>query len=492
MSIAIFGAIDLGASSGRVMAGVFSDDGLDLVEIARFPNGPIELDGKLFWDFNALFKAIKAGLLQLGEFAAARNTRVISVGIDTWAVDYALVAADGQLLATPRHYRDERNLLGVGAVHGIVSQEELYQYNGLQYLPFNTLYQLAAEQLQNAELLAQADKMLLIPDLIAFLLTGERRAEVTNASTTGLLDVRTHQWNTELCERLRISTSLLPDLIQPGESYGLINNTDVSHPALAETQIVAVASHDTASAVLAVPNLDANGAYLSSGTWSLIGVETDAPVLNDNASKANFTNELGVNSKTRFLKNLSGLWLIQESIRTWNEAGNHINVVELVEDARKVTTAARINVNDPEFAAPGNMPSRIQVHVSRNGGRAPQSPAEIARCVFESLADAYAEALDEIELATGRKVNRLNIVGGGSQNELLSQLAADRCGIEVLAGPVEATAIGNLMAQVQNTFKSLGGHDLTTLAGQRAFVNANFTPKQYSPKQQSTNSEATK
>lgn len=481
MSNAIFGAIDLGASSGRVMAGVFEDDQLDLVEIARFPNGPVNRDGSLYWDFNALFTAIKAGLLQLGEFAAARDAEVISVGIDTWAVDYALVGKTGELLAEPRHYRDERNLLGVGAVHAMVSQESLYQQNGLQFLPFNTMYQLAAEQLQNPEMLGLADKFLLIPDLIAFLLTGERRAEVTNASTTGLLDVRTHEWNLELCEKLRISNSLLPDLIQPGEVYGILNHPELQHPALTNTKIVAVASHDTASAVLAVPNLDADGAYLSSGTWSLIGVETDEPVLNEAASKANFTNELGVDSKTRFLKNLSGLWLIQECLRTWNEAGNHVKVAELVEDARKVSSSARINVNDPEFAAPGNMPARIQVHVSRNGGIAPQTPAEIARCIFESLADAYAEAIGEIELATGRKVRRLNIVGGGSQNELLSQLAADRCGIEVLAGPVEATAIGNLMAQAHKTFDSLGGFDLTKLQGQRAFINHNFAPKKYLP-----------
>lgn len=481
MSNAVFGAIDLGASSGRVMAGVFSEAGLELVEISRFANGPVEQDGKLFWNFNALFSAIKAGLLQLGDFAAAHNAKVISVGIDTWAVDYALIDADGKMLATPRHYRDERNHLGVGAVHAMVSQEDLYQENGLQFLPFNTLYQLAAEQLQNEDLLAAADKFLLIPDLIAYLLTGKQRAEVTNASTTGLLDVHTHQWNLGLCEKLRLSASLLPELIQPGEAYGLLRNPDIQHPALSETKIVAVASHDTASAVLAVPNLDADGAYLSSGTWSLIGVETDEPVLNDNASKANFTNELGVAAKTRFLKNLSGLWLIQESLRAWNESGNHVNVAELVEDARKVTTSARINVNDPEFAAPGNMPSRIQVHVSRNGGRAPQTPAEIARCIFESLADAYAISIAEIELATGRKVKRLNIVGGGSQNTLLSQLAADRCNLEVLAGPVEATAIGNLMAQAQNFYSTLGGFDLTKLSGQRAFINKNFAPMKYQP-----------
>ena len=485
MSGAIFGAIDLGASSGRVMAGVFSDGGLELVEIARFPNGPVEKNGSLFWDFETLFKAIKAGLNQLGEYASARESNIVSIGIDTWAVDYGLLDDAGNLLATPRHYRDERNLLGVSAVHGLVVQEDLYQENGLQFLPFNTLYQLAAEQLQNAELLQEAKTMLLIPDLIAFLLTGQKRAEVTNASTTGLLDVHSHKWNLELCRKLNISIEILPELIQPGETYGILNNSDVDHPALDGTKIVAVASHDTASAVLAVPNLDEHGAYLSSGTWSLIGVETDAPVLNDNASKANFTNELGVASKTRFLKNISGLWLIQESIRAWNESGNHLTVAELVEDARKSTTSARINVSDPEFAAPGNMPARVQVHVTRNGGIAPQTPADIARCIFESLADAYAKALAEIELATGRKVKKLNIVGGGSQNTLLSQLAADRCGVEVLAGPVEATAIGNLIAQAQNHFTSLGGFDLKTLTGQRAFINHNFAPTQYLPSKES-------
>lgn len=485
MSGAIFGAIDLGASSGRVMAGVFSESGLELVEIARFPNGPVEKDGHLFWNFEALFSAIKAGLNQLGEYAAAHDSKVVSIGIDTWAVDYGLLDHEGKLLATPRHYRDERNLLGVSAVHALISQEDLYQENGLQFLPFNTLYQLAAEQLQNAELLKQAKTMLLIPDLIAFLLTGECRAEVTNVSTTGLLDVHSQKWNLELCKKLNIPIEMLSELIEPGETYGTLNNSDVNHPALSGTKIVAVASHDTASAVLAVPNLDEHGAYLSSGTWSLIGVEADAPVLNDNASKANFTNELGVNSKIRFLKNISGLWLIQESIRAWNESGNHLTVAELVEDARRSTTTARINVNDPEFATPGNMPAKVQVHVSRNGGIAPQTPADIARCIFESLADAYVKALAEIELATGRKVQKLNIVGGGSQNTLLSQLAADRCGVEVLAGPVEATAIGNLMAQAQNHFSTLGGFDLKTLSGQRAFINHNFAPTQYLPSKES-------
>ncbi|MFM6977757.1 MAG: rhamnulokinase family protein [Micrococcales bacterium] len=457
----ILGAIDLGASSGRVIAGVLSDSGLELHEVARFPNGPVAKGEQLYWDFDALFTAIKDGLEKLGDFAAERGQKVKSIGIDTWAVDYGLVDAKGQLVATPRHYRDERNLLGASVVHEIISQRELYKENGLQFQPFNTLYQLTAEQLQNPELLKQAENFLLIPDLIAFLLTGIRRAEVTNASTTGLLDVKTHKWNLELCKKLGIDASLLPDLIQPGESYGSL--IGFSHESLQDTTVMAVASHDTASAVLAVPHLDKNGAYLSSGTWSLIGAELDAPVLSDASAQANFTNELGVKNTIRFLKNLSGLWLLQESLRTWG-----LNVTEVLEGAKYETTDARIDVNDPEFVTPGDMPSRIQVHVTRRGQQAPQTPAQITRCILESLADAYAAAIQELQGITGMTISQLNIVGGGSQNELLNQLAADRCGIPVLAGPVEATAIGNLMAQ-------------TNIDHKRAFIAQTFQPKQYIP-----------
>jgi rhamnulokinase len=446
----IYGAIDLGASSGRVIAGIFGPTGLELTEIARFANGPKDIDGSLYWDFDGLFESVVSGLLQLADFAEAKGLAVESIGIDTWAVDYGLISKQGGILAAPRHYRDERNLLGVSAVHGLVSQEQLYQENGLQFLPFNTVYQLAAEQLQNPELLAQTGKVLLIPDLIAFLLTGVMRAEVTNASTTGLLSANTQTWNKDLCARLGLDIALLPKLIEPGDIYGTLNLPKLNHPALNNAQVVAVATHDTASAIYSIAGLDEESAYLSSGTWSLLGVLLDEPNLTDAASKANFTNELGVDSKIRFLKNLSGLWLIQESLRTWNETGNHLTVAELLDDAKRTQTDARIDVNDPEFAAPGNIPARIQVHVSRNGGIPPQTPGEIARCIFESLADAYATAISELEQVTGRKINKMFVIGGGSQNDLLCQLTADRCGIQIFAGPVEATAIGNLLAQVKD------------------------------------------
>jgi rhamnulokinase len=457
----ILGAIDLGASSGRVIAGVLSDSGLELHEIARFPNGPIAIGNQLHWDFDALWAAIKAGLNALGDFAREHGTTVKSIGIDTWAVDYGLVDADGELIAAPRHYRDERNLLGASVVHQTISPEDLYQENGLQFQPFNTLYQLTAEQLQNPEIFSRANDVLLMPDLIAFMLTGVRRAEVTNASTTGLLNVKTRGWNVSLCEQLGIQQTLLPELIQPGEEYGLL--IDFENQGLKGTKVLAVASHDTASAVLSVPKLDQNGAYLSSGTWSLIGVELATPILTDPAVQANFTNELGYNNTVRFLKNLSGLWLLQESMRTWN-----LKVEEVLEGAKHETTEARIDVNDLEFATPGDMPSRIQVHVSRRGQTPPQTPAQITRCILESLADAYADAIVELEEITGRRIAQLNIVGGGSQNELLNQLAADRCGIPVLAGPVEATAIGNLMAQ-------------TGISNKREFVAQHFAPKLFRP-----------
>lgn len=457
----ILGAIDLGASSGRVIAGVLSDAGLELHEVARFPNGPVAKGNQLYWDFEALLAAIREGLGKLGDFAVARGTTVKSIGIDTWAVDYGLVDENGNLVATPRHYRDERNLLGASVVHETISQYALYRENGLQFQSFNTLYQLTAEQLQNSELLHKATSVLLMPDLIAFLLTGVRRAEVTNASTTGLLEVKSHVWNTALCDKLGIATTLLPELIQPGENYGPLIGFE--NDGLRGTLVKAVASHDTASAVLAVPMLDENGAYLSSGTWSLIGAELREPILNEASAQANFTNELGVNNTIRFLKNLSGLWLLQESLRTWG-----LKVEEVLEGAKYESTDARIDVNDPEFAAPGDMPARIQVHVTRRGQQAPQTPAQITRCILESLADAYCAAIQELQDITGTAITQLNIVGGGSQNELLNQLAADRCGIPVLAGPVEATAIGNLTAQ-------------TGLNDVRTFVAKHFAPKTYRP-----------
>ncbi len=473
---AIFAAIDLGASSGRVIAGVFSPAKVELHEIARFANGPVQIENSLHWDFDALWTAVKNGLERLGEFAEKRGLPVVSIGVDTWAVDYGLIGVNGELLAAPHHYRDERNLLGADAVHAIIEQPQLYAINGLQFQPFNTVYQLAAEALQSPELLGQASKVLLIPDLIGYLLTGVAKAEVTNASTTGLLDVRTHQWNLDLVGELGIDAALLPDLINPGEVLGSLKPGLLDHPAFATTKVVAIASHDTASAVLAVPKLAPGGAYLSSGTWSLIGAELKAPVLTEASARANFTNELGVDNRVRFLKNLTGLWLLSESIRTWTEFGDDLQIAELIDEAALVVSDSRIDVNDPEFSAPGNMPARISAHCQRRGLTVPHSRAQVTRCILDSLADGYVEAIDELERITETKINQLNIVGGGSQNELLCQLAANKTGLTVVAGPVEATAIGNLALQA-----SAAGLLPKNIEAIRAFVAANFEPKTFTP-----------
>jgi rhamnulokinase len=474
----IFAAIDLGASSGRIVAGIFENDRLELHEVTRFINGPVAVGDQLHWDFDRVFQSILDGLVALGEFAEARGQTVTSIGIDTWAVDYGLIGEDGNLLARPRHYRDERNLLGADAVHAIIAQGELYKLNGLQFQPFNTVYQLAAEQLQRPELFEQTSKLLLMPDLIGYLLTGIARCEITNASTTGLMDVASGTWSKTILERLGLNAEILPELIQPGEVLGRLRADRVLHPALANTVVTAVASHDTASAVVAVPELRAGGAYLSSGTWSLIGVELARPIYSDASSRANFTNELGVNSSVRFLKNLAGLWLLQESQRTWAEQGYAPNIVELLVDASRVETTARIDVTDPEFSAPDDMPYRIQSAVARTKQPVPQTPAQITRCILESLADGYRLAIEELENITGQSIDQINIVGGGSQNALLSQLAADRTGIKVVAGPVEATAIGNLVVQA-----SAHGVLPNDLAAQRKFVSRSFEPKTYSPNQ---------
>jgi rhamnulokinase len=472
----VFAAIDLGASSGRIVAGVFEGNSLELNEVARFKNGPIEVGGELHWDFDRVYRSILEGLVALGDFAASRGQKVVSIGIDTWAVDYGLIGEDGKLLATPRHYRDERNLLGADAVHALIEQSALYAINGLQFQPFNTVYQLAAEQLQRPDLFAKTQTLLLMPDLIGYLLTGVARAESTNASTTGLIDVKTGTWSKDLLARLGLDASIFPELIEPGEILGKLLPAHVTHPALEETVVTVVASHDTASAVVAVPKLQQGGAYLSSGTWSLIGVELDQPVLNEASARANFTNERGVNSSIRFLKNLAGLWLLQESQRTWAEQGYEPSIDDLLADAAKVETSARIDVTDPEFSAPNDMPFRIQNAVSRTGGKVPQTPAQITRCILESLADGYLVAIDELKEITGRAVDQLNIVGGGSQNALLNQLAADRTGIRVVAGPVEATAIGNLIVQA-----SAHGVVSPDLAKQREFIAQSFKPQTFHP-----------
>ncbi len=419
---AVFAAVDIGASGGRVMAGTVEGDGLHLEAVHRFPNGVADVDGHLRWNLTALVEEVRVGLARVPDAA--------SIGIDTWGVDYGLLDDEGVLLAEPIAYRDDRTAKVIDEVHALVDPTELYGINGLQLLPFNTIYQLAAER--QGPHWARAAHVVLLPDLIAHQLTGALGSELTNASTTGLLDVRRRQWSTDLLDRLGIPADRLPPIQPPGTVRG---TTDRG------TEVTTIGSHDTASAVVAVPATTERFAYISSGTWSLVGLELDAPVLTEAARTANFTNELGVDGRTRFLRNVGGLWLLQECQRAWGR--NDLDDL-LAAAAGLPGDGPRIDVDDPALIPPGGMPERI----AEAAGRPLSQPATV-RCILDSLAAAHARTVQRAADLASTSVEVIHIVGGGSQNALLCQLTADAARLPVIAGPVEATALGNLAIQAR-------------------------------------------
>ncbi|GAB2527104.1 rhamnulokinase [Paramicrobacterium agarici] len=447
MSTTTVAAVDIGASSGRVMLGHVGPGELRLEHVARFPTGSVVLPDGLHVNVVELYRAVVDGLREARRRArASGGPDIASIGIDAWAVDYGLLR-DGRLLGVPYHYRDSRTDAAVRSVHQAVPFTELYAENGLQFLPFNTLYQLTADN--TAGMLHLADQALLIPDLLAYWLTGERVAEATNASTTGLLRVDGSAWNTSLIERLGLPDSILPPLVRPGETIGRI--TEQSPTGLDGATVTAVGSHDTASAVVAVPMTEPDAAYISCGTWGLVGVELEHPVLSDAAREANFTNEGGVDGRVRFLHNVMGLWLLSESVRAWEaESGETIELNGLLDAAGAVTDLQPVfDANDPRFMPPGDMPTRIAAWLREHDLPVPESRAAMVRCIVESLADAFADAVLTASELSGKPVSVIHVVGGGSQNELLCRLTAQRAGLPVLAGPVEATALGNVLVQAR-------------------------------------------
>ncbi|MBE9375285.1 rhamnulokinase [Saccharopolyspora sp. HNM0983] len=437
-------AVDLGATSGRVMLGHVDRDEVRLRTAARFPNEPVRTRDGLHWNVLELYRQLCAGLRQ-----AVREPDLASVGIDSWAVDYGLLRG-GRLLGIPHHYRDERTADAVAAVHEVVDPVELYRHNGLQHLPFNTVFQLAADR--RAGMLELADRVLLLPDLLAYWLTGRQVAERTNASTTGLLDVRTGDWSAELLDRLELDRSLFADLVDPGEHIG-----DVSPDISADLgrdrplPVTAVGSHDTASAVAAVPAAEDSFAYISCGTWSLVGVEVDRPVLSERGRAANFTNELGVDGRIRYLRNVMGLWLLTESLAHWQRADPSVELEPLLAEAAQVPPdrVGVFDTDDGRFLPPGDMPTRIEQWLHEHDQPIPRTRGEFVRCILESLARAYAGAIEQVEQLTGEPVSVLHVVGGGSQNTLLCELTAQRTGRPVVAGPTEATALGNVLVQAR-------------------------------------------
>ncbi|PJJ70662.1 rhamnulokinase [Diaminobutyricimonas aerilata] len=457
-------AVDLGATSGRVMLARVTPTSIELEQVARFPNGPVRTPDGLHWNVLGLYEHVLAGLRE-----AARRAPVRSIGIDSWAVDYALLR-EGRMLGEPFHYRDDRTAAGVETVHAIVPADELYRANGLQHLPFNTVFQLAAERLDDV------DAALLVPDLLAYWLTGRQVAERTNASTTGLLDPATGTWNAGLLARLGLPSRILPPLVDPGETIGALL-PHVADELGSNAHVIAVGSHDTASAVVAVPATSPDFAYISCGTWGLVGVELDAPVLTDAGRAANFTNEGGVDGTVRYLHNVMGLWLLTESVREWERDGSVVDLpVLLAEAAVYDGPVALFDANDPGFLAPGSMATRIAEHCRDRGLPLPDSRAGWARSIVESLAAAFADAVRTASELSGRRVDTIHLVGGGSQNELLCRLTAERSGLPVVAGPVEATAIGNVLVQARALGVIEGG-----LEALRSVVAASVQTRRFEP-----------
>jgi rhamnulokinase len=444
-------AADLGASSGRVMLGRVGPATLDLTEVRRFRNGPVALPDGLHWDVLGLYTDIVTGIRD----AARSEPDVLGIAIDTWAVDYGLLDPRGALIGNPFHYRDDRSAAGVDHVHSVVTPGELYAINGLQHLPFNTLFQFAADPAA----LQAASTALLIPDLLGYWLTEQRVTEQTNASTTGLLDARTGQWATELVDRLGIPIGLLAPLVAPGEVIGSLSQAVRAETGLSAAALLStVGSHDTASAVVGVPAASENFAYISCGTWGLVGVELDWPVLTDDSRQANFTNERGVDGTIRYLRNVMGLWLLQECLKTWSVAGPVPDHDELLGAAATLPAGGpRIDPNDPTLLAPGDMPARIAAACTARDLRPPTSPAAFVRCILDSLARAFASSVNDVSRLSGTTIDVVHLVGGGSANTLLCQLTANACARPVIAGPVEATALGNVLVQARTHGLVKGG-----------------------------------
>lgn len=423
-------AVDIGAESGRVLAGSLVDGKLTLSEVARFPNTPINLDGTLRWDIESLIANVEKGIARF-------DGSVASVGVDTWGVDYVLLDPKGQLVEPPFHYRDQRTNGMMDRVDQQVPLVDIYRETGIQFLPFNTIFQLATTLPSTFE---KAESFLTIPDYIHYRLSTEKRiaCEYSNATTTQLLNAKTGDWSDEILGRLNIPRRIFPSILASGTKLGAVNGLDA--------ELIVPACHDTGSAVVAIPSESANVAWISSGTWSILGVESPRPIVTDHSYRLNYTNEGGVFGTTRFCKNVMGLWILQECRRHWDDQESYADLVAQAEQAGPAR--AWIDPDDARFLPPGDMASRIQDFLSETDQAQPGSKGEIVRIVLESLALKYAVLVDQIEGLVGYNLEAIHIFGGGSQNALLNQMTANACQRPVVAGPVEATAIGNLLMQM--------------------------------------------
>jgi rhamnulokinase len=477
----VFLAVDLGASSGRVVAGLFDGVRLSLEEIHRFQNGGVLFGDRLHWDIVRLWREITEGLRK----AAIRfGDSVVSVGVDTWGVDFALFAGD-RLLENPIHYRDHRTDGIYESAFSILPKETIFAETGLQFMPFNSLFQLHALRLENSPVLQHATRLLMIPDVFHWLLSGQMVNEYTNATTTQLLDPRARQWSAKLIEAFDLPSQLFTHIGQPGEVIGGLRKSVAEATGLSSVQVVLPGTHDTASAVMAVPASGEptdrpNWCYISSGTWSLMGAEVKNPIINDDCFHHNFTNEGGVGGTTRLLKNIAGLWLIQECRRIWSLRGEDWEWADFVQMADSAEVCKYFfNPDHLRFTAPDDMPAEICAACAEAGQGTPQTEAEIVRAAFDSLALRYRMVFDWTEQLTGGPIDTIHIVGGGVQNQLLCQITADACQRRVLAGPVEATGIGNIMMQ------AVAHGDVQSIAAAREIVSNSFEVREYTPRNSS-------
>ncbi|MEM1026660.1 MAG: rhamnulokinase family protein [Planctomycetota bacterium] len=470
-------AIDLGAESGRVMVGVFADGGLTLEEAHRFLHVPVDTPNGLRWDVTGIWREIVDGLKQAAVLCASHGWTPVSVGADTWGVDFTLMGRSGVMLGLPSCYRNPSFVEAMALVHHRVPEPEVYAATGIQTMPFNSLYQLDERLRLTPEAVHAAHTLLFMPDVIHWLLSGVMKVERTIASTSQMLDARTGTWNTDLLHKLGLPESILPEPVDPGTEIGTLRESLVETTGLPETlKIIAPGSHDTASAVAAVPYTQREGsAYLSSGTWSLLGVELEDALINDDTNAAEFTNELGTGGRVRFLKNIAGLWLVQQSRAQLREDGltdEQANYAALTQAAAEAEPLRSVfPANHPSLAAPGKMVDRIRALCAACGEPEPQTPGQIVRSCLDSLALEYRATLGKLEALTNMTIHTLHIVGGGGQNQLLNQLTADATRKRVVVGPYEASAAGNLLVQARASGTIAADATTTELLGSHVVDN---------------------
>jgi rhamnulokinase len=456
-------AIDLGAESGRVMLATLDGDHLSLEELHRFANQPVHLPSGRYWDAFRLHQEMVDGLT----LAARRKLAIDGIGVDTWGVDYGLIGKDGGLVDCPRCYRDERTNGVPEKLFAVVPRAEVFARTGIQIMAINTLYQLYSMRLAGSPALESADKLLFMPDLFLYWLTGEARNEVSIASTSQFYDPRSRRFDTALLDQLGIPARILPELIEPGQRLGTLLPRLAESTGLGSVPVYATTSHDTASAVAAVPAEGDDWCYVSSGTWSLMGVELPHPVIDEKSAALNYTNEAGFGGTTRLLKNIAGLWILQECRRDWAAKGESHTYAELAQLAEEAGPAPSL-IDPDDFLQPGDMPRRIVDWCHTHSLTPPGTKGQICRVILESLAARYRQVLDGLEELIGRKIRTIHIVGGGSRNTLLNRLVAAATGRTVVAGPVEATAAGNVLVQ------AIGAGEVKDLVAARAIVRKSF------------------